>query len=219
MKGIVKVSVSNIGGSEVNSVNLRDVFEFINENKETKFTDWARDRLVDWEISKDYTTVRKFTKRENSNLGTHTEEFIVTLDTAKHICMIERNDKGKQLRQYFIDCEKALTQPKPASTFDLMRMQIDQLESLSKRTQLLEQNINAIDERQGNDRFSSEQIQQLERLFKEVTKATGDVKISGKIKRDLKQRFLDCSIASCTYKDISRKHFDKACQIIETYMP
>ena len=35
-------------------------------------------------------------------------EYFVTLDMAKQLAMVENNEKGKQARQYFIECEKQL---------------------------------------------------------------------------------------------------------------
>ena len=38
-------------------------------------------------------------------------DHIVSLDMAKEISMIQRTDKGKQARQYFIECERRAKQP------------------------------------------------------------------------------------------------------------
>ena len=35
----------------------------------------------------------------------------LTIDMAKEICMLQRNDRGKQARQYFLQLEKGLEQP------------------------------------------------------------------------------------------------------------
>lgn len=45
--------------------------------------------------------------------GQKTSDYIMTLDMAKEISMIQRNELGKQFRQYFIECEKQLQEVKP----------------------------------------------------------------------------------------------------------
>jgi len=51
----------------------------------------------------------------NSNEGA---DYVITLDMAKELSMLERNDKGQQARRYFIECEKQLRglveAPRPA---------------------------------------------------------------------------------------------------------
>jgi anti-repressor protein len=43
-----------------------------------------------------------------SNFGRPTKEYFLTISTAKELSMVERNEKGKQARQYFIKCEETL---------------------------------------------------------------------------------------------------------------
>ena len=43
---------------------------------------------------------------QNLKGGRPTKEHIIKLDIAKEMAMLERNDKGKQVRRYFIEVEK-----------------------------------------------------------------------------------------------------------------
>ena len=45
---------------------------------------------------------------ENSEKGRPRLEYALTLDMAKELSMVERNEQGKQARRYFIECEKRL---------------------------------------------------------------------------------------------------------------
>ncbi len=48
---------------------------------------------------------------ENSKGGRPATDYEVSVDMAKHICMIQRTPEGKQCRQYLIDLEKAWNTP------------------------------------------------------------------------------------------------------------
>jgi anti-repressor protein len=107
------ISPFKFGGVEVNSVNLREVHTFLESRQ--KFSDWAKNRLCDFVEGTDFIVHKTMTQYNQID----TIEYIVTIDTAKHICMLERNAKGKELRQYFINCEKrALAQTSQLSLPD-----------------------------------------------------------------------------------------------------
>lgn len=45
-------------------------------------------------------------KMEESSGGRPSENHVLTLDMAKEISMVQNNDKGRQARRYFIECER-----------------------------------------------------------------------------------------------------------------
>ena len=50
---------------------------------------------------------------KNLEKGRPRLEYALTLDMAKELSMVERNEKGKQARKYFIECEKKLKEAVP----------------------------------------------------------------------------------------------------------
>lgn len=57
---------------------------------------------------------------------------IVSLDMAKEISMIQRTEKGKQARQYFIECERRAKQPAALSGPELMAAALVEAQSTLK---------------------------------------------------------------------------------------
>lgn len=64
----------------------------------------------------DYTECKIFNTQANQEL----DEYILKIDMAKQICMLQRSELGTQFRIYFIECEKRLkevAQPKLPKTY------------------------------------------------------------------------------------------------------
>ncbi|WP_297451670.1 phage antirepressor KilAC domain-containing protein [uncultured Corynebacterium sp.] len=65
-------------------------------------------------------------KMEESSGGRPSENHILTLDMAKELSMVQNNQKGREARQYFIECEKQ-AQSKKANGGELSRLELLQL--------------------------------------------------------------------------------------------
>lgn len=87
-------------------VNAREFHEWLG-NKDN-FTTWINDRIKQYDFIEniDYTSFLENTKKPQG--GRPSKEYIITLEMAKELSMVERTDKGKEARQYFIKCEKQL---------------------------------------------------------------------------------------------------------------
>ncbi len=101
---LVPVQEGVIGGVKTLVVDARELHGFLGVGKD--FTTWIRGRLKEYgfEQGKDYEV---FTKSgENPQGGRPLAEYTLTLDTAKELAMVEKNDKGRQVRRYFLECER-----------------------------------------------------------------------------------------------------------------
>jgi len=104
MEELIKVNKIKIENELVYCVNARELHEFL--QVQSKFADWIKNRIdkYDFQENKDYVLVSK--NLETSSGGTFRKEYYLTLDTAKELGMIENNERGRQVRRYFIEVEK-----------------------------------------------------------------------------------------------------------------
>lgn len=104
---LVPVYVTSTGDHVVYGSDLHKVLEV-----KSKFADWIKLRFADVEAVKDadYTVFSKILEK-----GRPQKDFIIKLDTAKEMAMLERNAKGKSVRRYFIDIEKRYKQELPSN--------------------------------------------------------------------------------------------------------
>ncbi|EAI9403217.1 antA/AntB antirepressor family protein [Campylobacter coli] len=89
-------------GAEINSANAREIFYYLNSLQD--YSNWIKNRISHYDFieNQDYIIELVYTK------GRPRKEYYVTLDMAKELCMVENNEKGRQARRYFIECEKRL---------------------------------------------------------------------------------------------------------------
>jgi len=120
-EGLIPVFRANIGGVEVDAVNARDLHAFLEVGKD--FSNWVKDRIDRFGFVENQDFVCSpilASKDQPAGRGGHNRlDYILTLDMAKELSMVERTPKGKQARQYFIEIERryyAGERPAPAET-------------------------------------------------------------------------------------------------------
>src|SRR5690625_535670 len=91
------------------AVSGRELHDFLEIG--TRYNDWFK-RMIEYGFIEDVdygaTTQNRVTAQGNT---TTYVDHVMTIDMAKEISMIQRNDKGKLARRYFIEVEKAWHSP------------------------------------------------------------------------------------------------------------
>ena len=157
---LIKITTNESG---VNCVSARELHEGLEVKRD--FTTWIKGRITkyNFEENTDYIV---FTKMgENPQGGRPQQDYIITVDMAKELCMVENNDLGRKFRKYFIACEKKLQevqQPKQMSDMEILsRAVLISQEQIKQLTAELTEKTEFIDDI--NDCFTFTQISQFNR--------------------------------------------------------
>jgi anti-repressor protein len=100
MNEIIKIGSDNLGGETIQTVNARDLHLFLGVKQD--FSSWIRNqikraRLID---NRDFITL---TKKEDRQILV---EYHLTTEAGKSISMMSGADKGFEVRDYFLECER-----------------------------------------------------------------------------------------------------------------
>jgi len=90
------VANGTIGNDEIQTVNARELHKFLESKRQ--FADWIKERIAQYDFVENQDYVLASQNNEASHGGHNKKDYHLTLDMAKELCMVERNDKGKQAR-------------------------------------------------------------------------------------------------------------------------
>lgn len=102
---LIPVFSGSISNEAALLCNARDLHEFLEVGKD--FSNWIRARLNEYGFVENLDYIL-FSPNLAKTPGRRRKDYHLTLDTAKELAMVERNEKGRQIRRYFIECEKKL---------------------------------------------------------------------------------------------------------------
>jgi len=117
------------------TTSARDLWEFL-DKPWGEFLKWFNQfKSFGFTENEDYRVIEQ--SLENSLGGRPAQDFEITVDMAKELAMLQKTDKGKQARLYFIDLEKKWNSPESVMSRAL-KMADTQLLSLQNNVYVLE---------------------------------------------------------------------------------
>lgn len=118
MNELITISSRRIGEQEVKTVNARDLHAFLGVRRD--FTDWVKARIKQYGFVAGIDYLLLKTEEQLPSGTKHRTEYVITIDMAKELSMVERNEKGREVRLYFIECERVALSA-PSITLDIHR--------------------------------------------------------------------------------------------------
>lgn len=116
------ISKTEIGAGLVETTDLRKLHAWLEVGRD--FSNWVKDRIAAYGFVEgvDFVTVSRSPESGSGNRGAdgspnlanqtgrggdrRSIDYFATLDMAKELSMVERNEKGRQARRYYIRCER-----------------------------------------------------------------------------------------------------------------
>lgn len=218
---IVPVYETEKGIKVVNGRELHAVLE-----SKQDFSTWVKRRLAecDAEENEDFDTAPQIYGTANGGHSTR-NEYLIKLDTAKEMAMLERNDKGKQVRKYFIAVEKKYKKAYVPMTIP------EQIQLLAQGTVELNQRVDTLDKKLERLEYDLPVLPIEADRITEAVKKKGTSVLGGKLSNAYKSRSIRQKVYSNihsnlryqfqvkSYKSIKRNQVDKAVDIIGKYEP
>ena len=106
MNEVIKVTVNDNQEPIVSARQLHKTLEV-----KTRFSQWVEQNFKGFEENYDFSSVVTTTQLNQYGGTKELQDYALSLDTAKHLAMMSKTDKGKEVRQYFIQVEKDFNSP------------------------------------------------------------------------------------------------------------
>ena len=216
MQELLKVTEEN--GNQL--VSARELHEFLESKQD--FTNWIKARIEKYGFleNEDFTIIL------SKSGGRPQSEYIIKIDMAKELSMVEGNEKGSQARRYFLNCEKKLKEVLPQLTememiVKIANSQIAMDKKFIEMDNKIDSVINTVTLESGKQRII--QLRVSKKVYNIMSEYLGENvmeytikqrKLFSSIYRDLKRKF---GVAS--YKDIKVVEYEKALNFIDDWFP
>ena len=216
MNEIIKINSNN-------TVSGRELHKFLEIG--TRFDKWFI-RMCEYGFNENDDFIRVAQKCPTLG-GTQTIiDYAITLDMAKEISMLQRTEKGKQARTYFINCEKKLKEvvKKPLTTLEQLKLHYLALDEQNKELKQVKADVTDLRNNMPLFNIECKDLQQAVRakgcevLGGYGSKAYKSNSIRQKVYIDI-QHQLKREFGVSRYEAIKRQYLATAHLIVENYEP
>lgn len=108
MNALINVEVKDSGEY---AVSAKELYRFLSD-KPKHYKEWVKRNIVDSDFSAEGTDYEVLPTTGTTDKGGQTaQDYALSIDFAKELCMMSRCERGKQARQYFISIEKDWNSP------------------------------------------------------------------------------------------------------------
>ena len=206
-----------------NTVSGRELHKFLEIG--TRFDKWFI-RMCEYGFNENDDFIRVAQKCPTLG-GTQTIiDYAITLDMAKEISMLQRTEKGKQARTYFINCEKKLKEvvKKPLTTLEQLKLHYLALDEQNKELKQVKADVTDLKNNMPLFNIECKDLQQAVRakgcevLGGYGSKAYKSNSIRQKVYIDI-QHQLKREFGVSRYEAIKRQYLATAHMIVENYEP
>lgn len=109
------VTAGTVGSVAIQTVDGRALHAFLEVGRD--FSTWMKDRIRTYGFEKgaDFETFEAAPQIRGVGKRGQKVEYVLTIDMAKELGMVENNERGRMVRRYFIDCERKAKAPRRAA--------------------------------------------------------------------------------------------------------
>lgn len=135
LENVPAINVKEENGQQL--VSARELYKGLELKK--RFSSWVETNFSEFAENEDFTSVLSSTVVNNG--GTKAiQDFLITVDMAKQLCLMSRTEKGKIYRRYFIEIERRWNDPQEVIKRGYAYLQNQNLKLTIENKNLSEQN-------------------------------------------------------------------------------
>jgi phage anti-repressor protein len=103
---LIPVINGELSGEQVQLVDARELHQFLESKQD--FSTWIKKRIADYGFLQniDFKVPQKNGAIESIGYAQDRIDYQLTIEMAKELGMVERNEKGREIRKYFIEVER-----------------------------------------------------------------------------------------------------------------